>query len=51
MQVLMQKELLELSYGLPENIYCITSINGGQTFSRPILVGNVAKMHLGIVKK
>lgn len=34
-------------YGEGEKIFCITSINNGLSFSKPIEVGQVSDMHLG----
>lgn len=41
------KGVIRMVYGNDEKIYCITSIDHGTNFSKPVLVGTVAKMHLG----
>lgn len=38
---------IRIVYGEANRIYCMTSINHGQNFSKPVLVGAVADMHLG----
>ena len=41
------KGIVGMVYGDGEKIYCITSADNGLTFSKPVLVGEVARMHLG----
>lgn len=41
------KGVLRMVYGDGEKIYCITSSNNGNSFSSPVLVGEINEMHLG----
>ncbi|MDB5014633.1 MAG: hypothetical protein JWQ25_2835 [Daejeonella sp.] len=41
------KGIIRMVYGTGEKIFCITSVDEGRSFSKPVLVGIVAKMHLG----
>lgn len=41
------KGVIRMVYGDGEKIYCITSADNGGSFSKPVLVGTVAGMHLG----
>jgi hypothetical protein len=40
--------IVRVVYGLDDNIFCATSKDHGQTFSKPVLVAHVANMHLGM---
>lgn len=42
------KGIVRVVYGLDENIFCATSNNHGQTFSKPVLVAHITGMHLGM---
>jgi len=41
------KGIIRMVYGDGEKIYCITSANNGNSFSNPVLVGEINNMHLG----
>lgn len=41
------KGVIRMVYGNGEKIYCITSVDQGKSFSKPVSVATVAKMHLG----
>lgn len=41
---------VRVAYGQADNIYCVTSTDGGNNFSKPILVGHVQDMHLGMAR-
>jgi hypothetical protein len=40
--------IIRVVYGSNDSIFCITSVNAGQAFGKPALVGIVKKMHLGM---
>ncbi|WDF77377.1 hypothetical protein PQ469_26185 [Mucilaginibacter sp. KACC 22773] len=42
------KGTIRVVYGDKDNIFCATSANQGVSFSKPVLVGRVANMHLGM---
>ena len=42
--------LVRLVYGDKTSIYYSTSTDKGKTFSKPVLIGQVAKMHLGMTR-
>lgn len=42
------KGIIRVVYGDKDNIFCATSDNQGVTFSKPVLVGHVPAMHLGM---
>lgn len=42
--------MLRLVYGRTDSIFCTTSGDAGKTFSKPILVGIVPDMHLGMAR-
>lgn len=44
------QELIRLVYGEKNKIYYATSRDKGVTFSKPVLVGEVNKMHLGMTR-
>lgn len=44
------KGLVRLVFGEKDKIYYSTSNDKGQTFSKPVLIGEVAKMHLGMTR-
>lgn len=42
------KGITRVVYGLEDNIYCATSTDNGETFSEPVLVGQLKGMYLGM---
>jgi len=40
--------IIRVVYGQKDKIFCATSTDGGLTFSQPVLVAEVPKMHLGM---
>lgn len=42
------KGITRVVYGLEDNIYCATSSDDGETFSEPVLVGQLKEMYLGM---
>ncbi|MEO8884710.1 MAG: hypothetical protein ABI367_01520 [Mucilaginibacter sp.] len=42
--------VVRLVYGRADSIFCSTSTDAGKTFSKPILVGIVPDMHLGMAR-
>lgn len=44
------KGIIRLVYGDKNNIYFSTSTDNGKTFNSPVLVGQVAEMHLGMTR-
>jgi hypothetical protein len=42
------KGTVRVVFGDKDNIFCATSTNQGVSFSKPVLVGHVANMHLGM---
>jgi len=42
------KGTVRVVFGDKDNIFCATSANQGVSFSKPVLVGHVANMHLGM---
>lgn len=42
------KGIVRVVYGFADKIFCATSVDHGQTFSKPVLVAQVADMHLGM---
>ena len=43
-------ENVRIVYGRADSIFCLTSINKGETFSKPVLVGRINGMHLGMTR-
>jgi hypothetical protein len=41
------KGVIRVAFGKGEQIYCMTSTDKGETFSKPVLVGELSGMHLG----
>jgi len=41
------KGIIRMVYGNGEKIYCLSSTNNGGSFSDPVLVGELKRMHLG----
>lgn len=41
---------IRVVFGRSDSIFCATSANKGKTFSKPVLVGVVKKMHLGMAR-
>ncbi|MDF2433800.1 MAG: hypothetical protein JWP44_3431 [Mucilaginibacter sp.] len=44
------KGIVRVVFGGADSIFCSTSSNQGKTFSKPVLVGVVPKMHLGMAR-
>jgi hypothetical protein len=42
------KGVIRVVFGDKDNIFCATSTNQGMSFSKPVLIGHVANMHLGM---
>ena len=42
------KGIIRMVFGHQDEIYCVTSIDKGVTFSKPVLVARVPEMHLGM---
>jgi len=42
------KGVIRVVFGGKDSIFCATSTNQGASFSKPVLVGHVANMHLGM---
>jgi hypothetical protein len=42
--------VIRVAFGRTDSIFCSTSSNHGKTFSKPVLVGVVPKMHLGMAR-
>src|SRR4051794_21296588 len=42
--------IIRVAYGNNDSIFCVTSVNKGQSFSAPVLVGVIKKMHLGMAR-
>ncbi|HTK20476.1 MAG TPA: hypothetical protein VL442_13200 [Mucilaginibacter sp.] len=42
--------IIRVVYGRSDSIFCSTSSDKGNSFSKPVLVGVVAKMHLGMAR-
>ena len=43
-------ENVRIVYGRTDSIFCLTSTNKGETFSKPIFVGRINGMHLGMTR-
>lgn len=44
------KGIIRMVYGNGDKIYCITSLNKGNSFSAPVLVAELPQMHLGYTR-
>ena len=44
------KDLVRLIYGNKDKIFYVTSSDQGNSFSKPVLVGEVSEMHLGMTR-
>lgn len=44
------KGVIRLVFGRADSIFCATSIDAGQSFSKPVFVGYVKNMHLGMTR-
>lgn len=42
--------IIRVAFGRSDSIFCVTSLDKGNSFSRPALVGVVPKMHLGMAR-
>jgi hypothetical protein len=42
--------VVRIAYGKEDSIFCVTSLNAGTTFSKPVLVATVKGMHLGMTR-
>ncbi|MDN3581626.1 hypothetical protein [Mucilaginibacter flavus] len=45
-----EKGVIRVVFGRSDSVFCATSTNGGETFSRTDLVGIVPQMHLGMAR-
>jgi hypothetical protein len=44
------KGVIRIAFGRTDSIFCLTSLNNGQSFSTPAFVGKVPDMHLGMTR-
>lgn len=45
-----QSAIIRLVYGNGDQIFCASSSDNGETFTKPVLVGEVKEMHLGMTR-